>query len=161
MILLQVLLFGGLLLSGCKSPKLPIGPPLERVAEWNANPEYKYFDAEIGLKWIKNKTPEAIIYTPENRWANGLAGCMDPFMVDWEQSNVESFETGFVVVHNVLVGGNPILGTGRYSTVKIKAHSIERIEYVIVRYYLKGVAKTSGHIQTRHSQHRRQYIQGV
>ncbi len=146
-------LFSGMLiaglLTGCKSPDLPAGPPLDRVTAWDSNPTYTYAREEKLMEWIEEDTPSSVIHTPENRWLNSFAACMEPFMVDWQQSDVSGSDEEYVIVHNVQVQGNPILGTSRLSTIRIPEHGIERIEYVIVRYGLKGPAKTSGHVQLR------------
>ena len=146
-----VLLMCGLFLAGCKSRDLPVGPPLERVTKWDANPQYTY-DAETAiLQWLESdsKMLFEFCHTPESRWDNGLAACMSPFMVNWEASDLSSPDHKFVIVHGVQVGGNPILGTSRHATIRIPVHGIERVEFVIVRYHLKGPARLSGHVQLR------------
>jgi hypothetical protein len=144
-----VLLVSGLLLTGCRSSKVPVGPPLSRVAEWNENPEYLHNTEDVLLTWLNTDTPTVINHTPESRWRNGFAGCMDPFMVDWAQSDIREGQTGTVVLHNVQVAGNPVLGTSINASVHIPPHSIERVEFVVVRYALKGLAKMAGHVQLR------------
>ncbi|MDF7807466.1 hypothetical protein P4E94_08455 [Pontiellaceae bacterium B12219] len=143
------LLAGGLLLSGCTSSKVAVGPPLERVIEWDANPQYDFGTEEGLLAWLNTDTPVSISLTPEDRWANQYAKCMDPFVVDWQQSNLTNSTQGFVMVQNVQVGGNPILGTSRNGTVRIPVGAVERVELVVVRYRLKGLGKYGGHVQLR------------
>lgn len=140
---------GLIILNGCKAPDLPGGPEVERVSAWNAEPAYHIGTAEELDEWMKQKTPSYIVHTPEDRWLNGFAECMNPFIVDWMQSDVGGGDSEYVMVHNVQVGGNPLLGISRHGTVKIQEQSIERIEYVIVRYALEGPARTGGHIQLR------------
>jgi hypothetical protein len=147
--LLIILLAAGLLMTGCKSPKVAEGPALPRVTAWNENPEYLYNTEDVLLDWLKSDTPSTIVYTPESRWRNDFAGCMDPFMVNWAKSDIRNEAVGNLVIHNVQVAGNPVLGTSRNATVHIPPHSIERVEFVVVRYALKGLAKMAGHVQLR------------
>lgn len=149
---LSVLLTGSLLcilLTGCRSTNLPPGPELKRVSAWNSNPSYSNGSVESVKRWLSSETPDSVIRTPEERWSNGFAGCMTPFLVDWQQSDLSGSDNEYVIVHNVQVDGNPLLGISRHATIRIPEQGIERIEYVIVRYALKGPAKTSGHIQLR------------
>jgi hypothetical protein len=74
---------------------------------------------------------------------------MAPFVVDWKNSEFQELGKGNIIVHNVGIGGNPLLGISRQASVQIPMRGVERIEYVIVRSYLKGPAKTGGHIQLR------------
>lgn len=144
------LLTGSLaLLTGCSSTKAPVGPPLDRITEWNGNPEYYPGKEEHILRWLNSDTPDSILHTPEMRWKNGFAACMDPFMVDWSRSDLSKSDDGFIYIYNVLVSGNPILGTSRNATIRVPANGIERVELVVVRYSLKGLAKTGGHVQLR------------
>ena len=151
-ILSLLMLFSGIfLLTGCRSSQLPDGPELERIAQWNKNPVYTE-DLEDSLaEWLASDTPVSIVHTPENRWQNGLAECMDPFMVNWSASNIHgAISNQFVIIQNVQVGGNPLLGISRHATIKVPARGIERVELVIVRYRLDGIAgKVSGHVQLR------------
>jgi len=126
-----------------------VGPPLERVEQWNKNPTYHVGTETDLLQWLERGAASSMIHTPEDRWPNEFAVCMSPFLVDWAASDVSGSTNEFVIVHNVQVGGNPLLGTSRYATIRIPEMGIDRVEYVIVRYYLKGLAKTSGHIQLR------------
>ena len=136
------------ILSGCKSTA-PVGPPLKRVEHWNKNPTYRIGTETDLLHWLEKGSSVSIIHTPQDRWSNSFAVCMSPFLVDWEASTISESTNEVIIVHNVQVGGNPLLGTSRYGTVRIREKSIERVEFVIVRYHLKGLAKTSGHIQLR------------
>lgn len=136
-------------LTGCAGPKVAVGPPLERVVQWDENPTYRVSSEEAVIEWLNRDTPSVIVSTPEERWANGLAACMTPFMVDWANSKATESDDGYVLVQNVQVGGNPIVGVSRHATVRIPARGIERVEFVIVRYHLSGVGKSSGHIQLR------------
>jgi len=138
----------GFALLGCRSTP-PVGPPLERVEQWNKKPVYRVGTEADLLQWLESGSAVSIIHTPEDRWPNDFAVCMSPFLVDWAASDVSGSTNEFVIVHNVQVGGNPLLGTSRYATIRIPEGGIERVEFVIVRYYLKGLAKTSGHIQLR------------
>ncbi len=54
-------------------------------------------------------TPVSIVHTPEDRYPNGLSVCQGPFLVDWKNSDLKVPGEGYVVVHNVGVGGNPVL----------------------------------------------------
>jgi len=138
----------GFALPGCKSA-VSIGPPLERVEEWNQNPVYNtHTEAEL-LQWLGKKAPEDVVYTPEDRWPNGFAVCMTPLLIDWANSNWTNPTNGFVVVRNVQVGGNPLLGNSRHATIRIPSPGIEHVELVVVRYHLEGPAKRSGHVQLR------------
>jgi hypothetical protein len=143
------LLISGIFLGGCKSPNLPVGPPLDRVTAWNANPRHSYGQEDALLKWLEAKTPSTIVHTPEDLRLNELARCMSPFTVNWAESDVSGSDHEFVLVHGVQVAGNPILGTSRHATIRIPEHGIERIEFVIVRYHLRGPARTGGHVQLR------------
>lgn len=141
-------------LSGCTTSKAPPGPPLDRVQEWHENPEYNTGSGDTLLEWIKSKAPELTVYTPEYRWPNGLAMSMTPFLIDWEDSQWESAEetdstNRFIWVHNVYVSGNPILGKTRLATIRIPLGGIKTVEFVLVRYHLKGLSKTGGHVQLR------------
>lgn len=135
--------------SACTSPKMQKGPALDQVTEWNQNPVYTIGTPDELIDWLGKDTPIALHNTPQSRWHNGLAGCMTPFMVDWEQSEINGSSTNYLIVNNVLVSGNPIYGNSTHATIKIFEHSIERIEYVVVRYALHGPAKSSGHVQLR------------
>jgi len=145
---LRVVLAAGFALPGCRS-SVPIGPPLERVERWNGNPAYRMETEKDLLQWFEDKSPVRVVHTPEDRWPNGFAVCMSPILADWAASDVSGSTNGFVVVHNVQVGGNPLLGTSRYGTIRIPGGGIERAEFVAVRYKLKGVGKSGGHVQLR------------
>ena len=154
------------LLSGCSTGKVPPGAPLDRVQEWHENPEYHVGNGDTLLEWIRCKTPETTVYNPEYRWPDGLATSMTPILVDWENSRWEnSGETissnYYILVRNVYVSGNPILGQTRLATIRIPARGVKTVEFVLVRYHLKGLAKTSGHVQLRfvfHENHRPQVL---
>ncbi|MDF7826128.1 hypothetical protein P4B35_19005 [Pontiellaceae bacterium B12227] len=137
------------LLCGCRSSKLPDGPELARVEQWNASPEFYDVNSDIILDWLEDDTPTAVIQTPDDMLPNGLAASMLPFLVDWKDSKLQSAEERYVLVHNIQLSGNPILGISRNASVRIPVGGLERIEYVIVRYYLKGFAKYTGHVQLR------------
>ena len=137
------------LLEGCRSPEIPAGPLLERVSRWNSNPTYIEYDEAILHKWMESETPVSIVQTPEDRMPNGLARSMAPFLVDWNDSDIETQGKGYFVVRNVLVEGNPILGIGKHASVRIPVAGVERVELVIVRYNLDGLAKFFGHVQLR------------
>jgi hypothetical protein len=138
----------GFILSGCRS-SVPVGPPLERVVEWNKNPVYNTLSEEKLLQRLEKSTPVEFVYTPEERWPNGFAACMSPLMINWSESNWTDSSNRFVIVRNVQVGGNPLLGLARYATIRIPFEGVKRVELVVVRYYLKGLAKRSGHVQLR------------
>lgn len=141
------------LLSGCAS-NVPPGPSLKRVDRWYETPEYNWGNADTLKEWLNNPTPSITAYNPENRWSNGMAASMTPFIVDWAQSswdlNDHKVDTNaYAIVKNVYVGGNPILGQVKLSTIRIPEGGVEKVELVIVRYALKGIAKTGGHVQLR------------
>lgn len=142
------LLLFALTLSACTSPKAQKGPALAQVIEWNDNPTYTIGSVDGLQTWLEQDTPVAIFRTPQSRWYNGLAGCMTPLVVDWETSKLNGTNS-YVIVNNVQIAGNPIYGTSQHATIKIFENSIERIEYIVVRYALHGPAKSSGHVLLR------------
>lgn len=141
--------FASLALLGCSSSKAPEGAPLDRVAAWNENPTYRQTGGAELLEWVATDTPVTIIHTPEDELPNGLASVMAPLLVDWNHSKLDGEDSQYVVVHNVQVAGNPLLGISRHASVLIPVGGIEKIEYVIVRYHLEGFAKYAGHTQLR------------
>lgn len=153
----RTLFICGLLLAifaGCKSNKVPHGPPLERVSDWYENPDYGWGNADTLKEWLKTPTPSITAHNPNNRWPNGMAASMTPFIVDWAQSSWDLNDhkvdaNAYAIVKNVYVGGNPIFGQVKLSTIRIPEGGVEKVELVIVRYALKGIAKTGGHVQLR------------
>lgn len=148
-----MLIYCGLLM-GCSSGKVPDGPALDRVNRWYKNPDYTWGSAKDLHEWINTPTPTIQAQNPENRWSNSLAASMTPFVVDWEHSTWDltddTVQTNtYAIVKNVYVSGNPILGEVNLATIRIPEGGIKDIEFVIVRYALKGIAKTGGHVQLR------------
>jgi hypothetical protein len=162
-------LFIAVLLSGCSSNKVPDGPPLDRVANWYEHPDYSWGTEDTLREWIDTPTPLITAYNPNNRWSNGMAASMTPFLVDWENStwnaSDDSIQTNsYAIVKNVYVGGNPVLGQVKLATIRIPEGGIKHVEFVLVRYSLKGLAKTGGHVMIRfvfHEDNRPQVLNAV
>jgi len=137
------------LVAGCRSPKVEEGVALERISRWDKDPKYTKYNTQMLHKWLSVPTPVSFVHTPKDLMPNGFARCMNPFLVDWKDSNITESDDGYIIVRNVLVGGNPILGIGRYACIKIPSHGVKQIELVIVRYGFSGFKKYSGHVQLR------------
>lgn len=153
-VILFPILAAPVLLSGCATGKVPSGPPLERVSRWYETPDYSWGSATELKEWVNTETPTITANNPENRWPNGMAASMTPFIVDWMRSswdlNDHKVDTNaYAIVKNVYVGGNPILGQVQLSTIRIPEGGVKKVEFIIVRYALKGIAKTGGHVQLR------------
>ena len=154
---IATLLFLGVLigiLSGC-STEVPQGPLIAREQAWQDNPKYIIGNDQTLLKWMNAKAPESTVFNPQSRWPNGLAESMTPLLVDWEDSclnntNKVSQSNEYFIVHNAYVSGNPILGSARLATIRIPTKGVKTVEFLIVRYNIKGLlAKTGGHVQLR------------
>jgi hypothetical protein len=151
---LLLCLCGAVLISGCSSNKVPDGPPLARVTQWYEHPDYQWGDKETLQEWLNTPTPLITAYNPNNRWPNGMAASMTPFMVDWEHSTWNAADKAvqtntYVIVKNAYIEGNPIIGQVELATIRIPEGAVKAVEFVIVRYSLKGFAKTGGHVQLR------------
>jgi len=135
--------------TGCRSPKVKDGEPLERVSRWNKNPKFNEYNTTLLHAWLSSDTPVSVVHTPNDLMPNGFARCMTPFLVDWKDSTIKDTKGGYLIVRNVLVGGNPILGIARHACIRIPSSGVERVELIIVRYGLSGFKKYSGHVQLR------------
>jgi len=88
-------------------------------------------------------TPEQILTLAENQdqpWRlrtvqdvlpGGLSAAMLPMVIAWGQSDVTKPD-GFVVVHHLNYGGNPIEGTTVLQSVRIPLDGVARVEWVLV-----------------------------
>jgi hypothetical protein len=88
-------------------------------------------------------TPEQLLHLAENadrplrlRTARdalpgGLSAAMAPLLIDWEASEVDRPD-GFVVVHDVNYGGNPLEGTTVLQSVRVPLDGVERVEWILV-----------------------------
>lgn len=129
--------------------RTPDGKPVPRVTAWHENPVFAEQSGKDLLNWIRQDTPIGITRTPEDRLPNGLASGMMAILVDWDASNPDDPENGCFIVHNVIVGGNVVLGQLVHATIRIPTRSIIDVEYVVVKPSLTGLGKNGGHAQLR------------
>ena len=61
----------------------------------------------------------------------GLSAAMAPMLIDWDESEIDRPD-GFVVVHNVNYGGNPLEGTTVLQSVRVPLDGVDHIEWVLV-----------------------------
>lgn len=127
----------------------PDGPLVPRVAAWYENPVFNDQGGKELLNWVRMNTPLEVTRTPEDRLPNGLASGMMSVLVDWEASRPDNRENGFYIVHNVIIGGSPVIGQLIHATVRIPTRAILRIEYIVVKTALTGKDKERGHGQLR------------
>ena len=61
----------------------------------------------------------------------GLSAAMAPMLVDWNASEIDGGD-GFVVVHNINYGGNPVEGTTVLQSARIPLDGVAQVEWVLV-----------------------------
>lgn len=137
-----------ILATGCAT-RPPDGKPVGRVTAWMADPAFHETTSEELLNWVREDAPMHTVRTPRDRLPNGLAAGMTSFLVDWSASRPDDPDDGFYIVHNVNVAGNAVVGENVLGTVRIPTRAIQRVEYLLVRVALSGLAKNAGHGQLR------------
>lgn len=61
----------------------------------------------------------------------GYAAAMAPVMIDWPASKPYESD-GYVIIHSLNHGGNPVDGTTVFSTAKVPLHGVKSVEFVFV-----------------------------
>jgi hypothetical protein len=61
----------------------------------------------------------------------GYAAAMAPVMIDW-QSNRPWDEHGFVIIHNLNHGGNPVDGTTVFCSARVPLDGVEAVEFILL-----------------------------
>ena len=92
---------------------------------------------------LRSITPEQLLHLTQNRskplrlrttedvLPGGLAAAMVPLIVDWDASEIEQPD-GFVVVHNLNYGGNPLEGSTVLHSIRIPLDGVEKVEWILV-----------------------------
>lgn len=88
-------------------------------------------------------TPQQLVHLAENPdqplrlrtnrdiLPGGLSAAMAPILIDWEASEIDRND-GFVIMHNLNCGGNPVDGTTVLQSVKVPLNGVERIQWILV-----------------------------
>ena len=61
----------------------------------------------------------------------GYAAAMAPLLVDWSASKPHD-DNGFVILHTLNHGGNPVDGTTVFCTAKVPLHGVESVEFIFL-----------------------------
>ena len=113
------------------------------------DPIREYSPTDV-LAWSRSETPLVRINTSTDA-LGGLALAMAPVMVNWKQSTPEP--GGEYLIHNVNLASNLIEGTTILGSMRVRADSIERVEFVLVVSKVGRLETDAGHAQLRLKRH--------
>jgi len=119
----------GILLLGLAIGGLP-GCGSEEVREAHTE-KLRLITPEQLLHLAENNTQPLRLRTTRDVLPGGLSAAMSPAIIDWQASEIDRPD-GFVIVHNLNYGGNPLEGTTVLQTVKVPLDGVERVEWVLV-----------------------------
>ncbi len=61
----------------------------------------------------------------------GYAGAMAPLLIQWDASDITK-EDGFVIIHNLNHGGNPVDGTTVLCSARVPLNGVEAVEFILI-----------------------------
>lgn len=62
----------------------------------------------------------------------GYAAAMAPLMIQWDASDDISTKDGFVIIHNLNHGGNPVDGTTVLCSARVPLNGVEAVEFILL-----------------------------
>ena len=83
------------------------------------------------LTWVHKLDEPLRLRTVLDILPGGYAAAMVPVMVDWAASRPWD-EDGFVIIHNLNHGGNPVDGTTVLCSARIPLDGVEAVEFIIL-----------------------------
>ncbi len=83
------------------------------------------------LTRVNHKDEPLRIRTATDVLPGGLAAAMTPLMIDWTDSDLDS-EHGYVIIHNLNHGGNPVDGTTVLCSAKVPLDGVEAVEFILL-----------------------------
>lgn len=111
-------------LCGCQDPE-----PIER--EVMPDVGLRAITPEQLLHLARNRTKPLRLRTTSDVLPGGLSAAMAPLIIDWKASQYDRPD-GFLVVHNLNYGGNPLEGTTVLQSIKIPLDGVEKVEWILV-----------------------------
>jgi len=100
------------------------------------------------LHLAQNDNQPLRLRTTQDVLPGGLSAAMAPMLIDWEASEIDRPD-GFVIVHNLNYGGNPVEGTTVLQTVKVPLDGVEKVEWILVPLSRGGKRAAIHHGQLR------------
>ena len=127
--ILTVLLLAAVMCGCGRRGDPPPAPQIPRKADASERMVTRPVDPKVLLAASRDELPLLSVETPRDILPNGLATAMSPILVDWERSRQQGDPGDDYVVHNVVIGGNPIEGRLVLGSVRIPADGIQSVEF--------------------------------
>ncbi len=83
------------------------------------------------LTRVNHKEEPLRLRTATDVLPGGYAAAMIPLMIDWQASDMSS-DNGFVIIHNLNHGGNPVDGTTVLCSAKVPLDGVEAVEFTFL-----------------------------
>lgn len=112
------------------------------------SPKTRTITPEQILNLVDNDTQPLRLRTVSDILPGGLSAAMAPMIIDWDQSEIHRPD-GFVIVHNLNYGGNPVEGTTVLQSAKVPLDGVERVEWILVPLGSGGKRAVMHHGQLR------------
>jgi hypothetical protein len=120
-ILILVLVLGALLMSFL----------FKENGTMNSPKTLRVLSHEQLLTRVNHKDEPMRLRTATDVLPGGYAAAMIPLMIDWVASDISS-EKGFVIIHNLNHGGNPVDGTTVLCSAKVPLDGVESVEFTLL-----------------------------